>query len=128
MGMIGIDATSPLGPAAPRPGAALVRIWTGLLLPPIGWVADLLGRYFLIRFVNAHDLRWPLFVPTVLGLGLLALGARLCWRARRQPEGASPTDTLPTLAAWGLVMAAFFLLLILAQAYPDFVLTVREIA
>jgi hypothetical protein len=32
-----------------------------------------------------------------------------------------------TLSTWGLAMAAFFLLLILAQAYPSFVLDVQEI-
>jgi hypothetical protein len=109
---------------APRPATALVRVWFGVLLPPASWVADFLTRYLLIRYSNISDRRWPQRVPTVICVALLLLGAALCRRARRD---AAPGSDVATLALWGLGLAAFFLLLLLAQAYPSFVLGVREI-
>jgi hypothetical protein len=109
---------------AMRPDRALVRLWVGVLLPPVGWMADFMSRYFAIRFANLHDQRWPMAVSTAASLLLVLLGAGLCWQARRQ---AKASDTRRTLASWGLGLAAFFLLLILAQAYPALVLRAREI-
>jgi hypothetical protein len=100
----------------------LARAWVGVLLPPISWLADFLVRYTVVRFANIHDLRWPMTVSTIAAIGLLLLGVGLCWRARRQ---APPSAA--TLANWGLGLAAFFLLLILAQAFPTLVLSPREI-
>jgi hypothetical protein len=118
-------ATNPSSSSsAPRPAAALVRVWVGVLLPPASWVADFLTRYLLIRYSNINDRRWPQRVPTVICLALLLLGAALCRRARRD---AAPGSDLATLALWGLMLGAFFFLLLLAQAYPAFVLGVREI-
>jgi hypothetical protein len=123
--------------AAPRPARALVGLWVGVLLPPVSWMADFLGRYLMVRFANHHDLRWPFRVSTGLSLALLLLGMVLCRRALGRARqlmsqgahdpGASP-ESAATLAAWGLAMGAFFLLLILAEAYPTFVLTAHEIA
>jgi hypothetical protein len=110
---------------APRPAAALVRVWVGVLLPAASWVADFLTHYLLIRYSNINDRRWPQRVPTVICLALLLLGVGLCRRARRE---APPGSDVAMLALWGLTLAAFFLLLMLAQAYPSFVLSVREIS
>jgi hypothetical protein len=128
-----MSATEVAGPgSSPRPAVALspdrglIRLWIGVLLPPASWVADLLARYLMIRYANSHDLRWPLHVPTVVCLTLLLVGAWLCWRERRQALSQSQKPRA-TLAAWGLALAAYFLLLILTQAYPAFALSVREI-
>jgi hypothetical protein len=95
----------------------------GVLLPPIGWLSDFMVRYFVIRFANIHDRRWPMGLATAGGLVLLSLGAALCWRAHREATSEEPA----TLARWGLGLAAFFLLLILAQAFPTLQLGPREI-
>lgn len=105
------------------PDRALARVWIGVLLPPIGWASDFLIRYFVIRFANIHDRRWPMALATVAGLALLGAGAALSWRAHREAGREAPA----TLARWGLGLAAFFLLLILAQAFPTLVLGPREI-
>jgi hypothetical protein len=120
---------------APRPSRALVRLWMGVLLPPASWMVDFLFRYMAVRFANIRNLRWPFRVSTAAALMVLLLGATLCARAlrqaRRREDASQPQsvsrDEIATLAAWGLALAAFFLLLILAQAYPTFVLSVREI-
>jgi uncharacterized iron-regulated membrane protein len=91
----------------------------------------------LIRYTNVHDRRWPLHVPTAVCLAVAILGGAICWRARREVQKArgepngdgeeTAREAVGTLALWGLALAAYFLLLILAQAYPAFVLSPREI-
>ena len=128
-------AETPAGPAAAASkfSPELARLWAGVLLPPAGWVLDFLVRYMAIRYANLHDRVWPLYLSTALGLTALAVGVRLCWRARRaaieQPAGGDPDArmTAATLSSWGLALALFFFLLIAAEAYPVLVLTAREI-
>jgi hypothetical protein len=108
------------------PRADLTQVWLAALLPPVAWMVDLLGGYFSIRFVNVHDRRWPLLVWHALALLLVFLGAALCWRAGRRLLGSR--STAAAVAGWGLALAAFFFLLILAQAYPALVLSAREAA
>jgi len=128
------SADTPAGPAAAasRFSPELARLWAGVLLPPAGWVLDLLMRYMLIRYANLHDRVWPLYLSTALGLTALAIGAGLCGRARRRAVERAGGDadarmTAATLSSWGLALALFFFLLIAAQAYPVLVLTAREI-
>jgi hypothetical protein len=111
------------GTEATRPDRALVRVWIGVLLAPISWAADFMTRYLAIRYANIHDRRWPMTVSTVAAVLLLLVGAALCGRERRRAQA----DTMKTLATWGLGLAVFFLLLILAQAFPTLVLRAREI-
>jgi hypothetical protein len=114
--------------AASRDKPALTRLWIGVLLAPASWIADLLVRYLMIRFANTHDRRWLLHVPTIICLSLLLAGGYLCWRERRSAHGGDPSlKARATLAGWGLALAAYFLLLILTQAYPGFALSVQEI-
>jgi hypothetical protein len=105
------------------PDRALARVWIGVLLPPVGWLSDFMIRYFVIRFANIHDRRWPMMLATAAGLLLLFVGAGLCWRAHREAK----REASGTLALWGLALAPFFLLLILAQAFPTLILSPREI-
>lgn len=111
------------GPEATRPEGALARVWIGVLLAPASWAADFMVRYFAIRYANIHDRRWPMAASTIVALLPLIVGAALCWRERRRAKA----DTIETLANWGLALAVFFLLLILAQAFPTLVLRAREI-
>ena len=130
-------AREPDATAAPRPSPSLVRVWAGVLLAPAAWALDFLARTMFGRFASVHDVRWPLRAMTAVSVALLLLGAWLCWRERRRetrdgdgdgPDGeATARKTRAALAAWGLALAAFFLLLVLAQAYPAFVLSAREI-
>jgi hypothetical protein len=110
-------------PRAPRLAPQLRRLWAGILLAPVSWIADFLIRYMAIRFANVHDRRWPMVMSTAGGLVLLLVGAALCWRAWRTRTGEEKT-----LAAWGLGLALFFLILILGQAFPTWVISPREIA
>jgi hypothetical protein len=111
--------------AAPDPSPALlIRTWIGVALPPAGWVSDFLVRYSVMRFVSAHGTRWPLLVCTMAGLLCVGAGAALSLATLRSPA-ASPE--VRTLARWGLALAAFFLLLVAADAFPVLVLAPHEI-
>ena len=101
----------------------LAQSWLGALLAPIGWIADFLVRYMVVRFANIQDRRWPMSLSTAMGTVMVLLGALICWRIRRR---GAPGEAA-TIAGWGLGLAGFFLLLILAQAFPTLLLGPREI-
>ena len=115
------------------------RLWLGVLLPPASWIVELLARYMATRWSHYHAMVWPLRLVTLLCLAALSAGALICWRTLKEARASSgnaagaPPPTAQqrhdraTLAGWGLWLAAFFLLLILAQAYPVFVINVGEI-
>jgi len=109
----------------PRLAPRLVRLWSGVLLAPLSWVADFIIRYAVVRFANAHDHRWPFAVSTAGALAVLAVGVTLCWRTRRGGQAAAEENTL---AAWGLGLALFFFILILCEAFPTLVLSPGELA
>jgi hypothetical protein len=117
------SAHPPADPQAARPSGGLIRVWIGVLLPPAAWAIDFMIRTLSVRFVNVHQRRWPLHASTALALAGIAVGVWLCLQARRERGSSSTTE----LATWGLALAAFFLLLLLAQAFPTFVLAPREI-
>jgi hypothetical protein len=111
-----------------------MRAWLGVLLPPAGWIADFLCSYFVVRFASVHERTWPLWIATAGGVAAVAVGAWLCIQTRLYPataQGAQRDDasarSVRTLAGWGLALAAFFLLLILANAFPLLALGPQEI-
>jgi hypothetical protein len=135
-----------------EPKQTAAETWVGLLLPATSWVAHHLSRYLLVRFTSSHGMRWPLHLSTGTCLAGVALGAWFCarrlWQERARAAATSKEDRFVpdgestegdgdgdtpersrgvTLAGWGLALAAYFFLLILAQAYPVFVLSPQEI-
>ncbi len=118
--------TADRAPPLDRP---MARLWLAVLASPLAWMLDLLLRYGLIRTANRFDVVWPLFAVTLLSLSVATAGGLYCWK--RRPRGRRPPpseDSSGTLALWGLGLYAFFLLLILGQAYPALRLRPREIA
>lgn len=117
----GTGRAAPIGAHATH---ALARAWLGLVLPPLGWVADFLGRYALARYVSVHGTRWPLVISTAIGLLGVAGGAALCVMTLRAREAVGSARVL---ARWGLWLAGFFLLLLGAESYPVSILSPNEI-
>lgn len=117
-------------PAAPQPPPpAVTRVWLAVLGPPAAWVFDLLLRYFLVRHANASESVGLLHAVTALSLVIIgaavALGARERARLRSMPGADDESRLLAALrrmVLWSYALAAFFALLVLAQAFPSLVL------
>jgi hypothetical protein len=77
-----------------------------------------------MRYASAHGVRWPLILSSTGGVALIAAGAGLCLTTLRRAGAEAQVDTL---ARWGLLLAAFFFLLVMAEAYPVLVLGPNEI-
>jgi hypothetical protein len=120
---------------APPRDPGRTRLLVGLLAPPLAWIIDLGALIMLTRTNSARQITWPVYLVTAAALALTALGGLVCWRAcqitdagRRRPRSAALSqEATITLASWGLALAVFFALLIVAQAYPSLVLTPTEI-
>jgi hypothetical protein len=114
----------------PSSASSAPGLWLSVMASPVAWVADLGGRYFLIRTANQRNDVHLLHVVSVITLAVVALAALGCavhWRRAGRSLTVGENATARTLAIWGLGFAAFFGLLILANAFPAFVLTPRDL-
>jgi hypothetical protein len=114
----------------------LARVWTGTLLAPLAWAADLAGKLFLERTVNATQRKLPLHLLTVVALALVATAFWLAhrqWRETNELLSSSPDGDRGTAAAtrsvarWGMALALFFALLVAAMDIPTFVFAPRDL-
>jgi len=105
-----------------------VRLWLGVLLPPIGWIIDLLGQYALTRWAYLHARVWPLWVAGAVGLSACGWGAVFAWGARKRQTGSGDDRANHrAMAGWGMALAVYFFALILAPSVPLLVLDIREL-
>jgi hypothetical protein len=123
-------APTPARAELPRPA----RLWLAVLGSPIAWATDLTLRYGLIRTVSATSRTYLLVVVSAVTLAAVITCAVICHgeRRRARADGGDGDDGEParsrrTLATWGLALAAFSGLLILAQAFPDLMLGPRDL-
>ena len=95
-------------------------LWLGAALPPFAW-----GASQLVSYVMATTRCDPAQVDLIRianGVALLAaaLGFALCWRGWRTAPGGSTVEAARAersfIAALGMLLAALFALVILAQA------------
>jgi hypothetical protein len=124
-----IEETESARLAAPARHDALA-LW-GFLAGPVAWAFDLTASYGLEPRVHATGSKLSIHVVTLLALALLLSGAWAALRILRRPSGgpAAPRATLERtrfLALGGLAGAAFFLVVILAEAVPKLLLGARQ--
>jgi hypothetical protein len=111
------------------PDARQIRaLWVGLLLAPIAFLINLEVAYALVPTACASHHELPVhlvhlacFLLTLYGL----LTARRCWKdtgATWPGEGGDPLARSRFLAGIGLLVSAMFVLVIVAQWIPSFVL------
>jgi hypothetical protein len=112
------------------------RVWAATLLSPVAWIADLGGKLFLSRTVNATGRKLPLHLLTLVALALTLAALWLSRQYVRQGTAllvATPEPDRGTVAAtrslakWGVGLALFFSLLVAAMGLPTFVFDPRAV-
>jgi hypothetical protein len=103
-------------------------LWTGILAGPIAWALNLVASYALVKWTCNHGQAAMLNVITLAALVLVSSGAMVSWVALHRTESDTPTDGgLPRqrarfMAVLGLSSSAFFFLVIVAGAVPQWML------
>jgi len=124
---------------SPQPSALppeRARLRAAALASPLAWAADLAINYGFVRRMSLHGTKLPVLITTAVCLATICAAALVCGRALRRRSAQAPSagsaalaqDTDRTLALWGLVLAVYFALLVLGQAYPALVLRAEELA
>jgi len=112
--------------AKPNPidiGAAL-RLWTGMLLPPIAWSVQLQSVYLASEFgCSTSDFTWN-HVLSGLTLVIAMLAGAVAWRewiaagATMAEDGGDQMSRRRFMALLGILISALFSVTIFAQWLP----------
>jgi len=108
--------------------AGLLALWVGVLGPPLAYLCNHLFTYMMVSWSCATQTRWTLHLVPLLTLIIALAAGALAWRnwkraGREWPgSGAGVIPRSRFLAMLGMMLSAFFALLILAQWVPIFIL------
>jgi hypothetical protein len=109
----------------------LAAQWIGLFAGPLAWAALLETNYVLSYVACEHRQTWMLDLSACVALALVAAGAVSSWRAAPPSRSDDTTSSHPVetaevrarfMATGGLVLSAWFALVILATEIPALVL------
>jgi uncharacterized membrane protein len=110
-----------------HPERSLALLCAGVLAAPLAWAFDFMSRYLLIRTASRRDSVTLMHGATLLSLLVVGAGVFICLRYRRKDDSPQAA-THRRVALWGLALAAYFALAIIAQAYPTLVLGPRDLS
>jgi hypothetical protein len=102
-------------------GPRLAALWFGLGAGPLAWAALLEINYVLSYVACEQRQTWMLHLATACALLTVGLGALAAWSAAPPLRGRTSSTTEARarfMALGGLVMCAWFALVILATAIP----------
>ena len=105
-----------------------LSLWTGILTGPSVWAVDLMACYALVKWACLHHREDVIQLILFGSLAIVAAAAAVSWLALRhtasdQPtDGGDPRERARFMAVLGLASSAFFALMILTLAIPDWVL------
>jgi hypothetical protein len=124
-----METEAPLHP--PRP-PRLARVWAGALLPALAWFADLELSLALTRTAAATTRKGFLHAISALCLVVALGGLALSWHewrvhTRLVADGHTELAASRSVTRWGIALGAFFVLLILGTAVPNFVFHPRDL-
>jgi hypothetical protein len=112
-------------------GTRLAALWFGLLAGPLAWAALLQTNYVLSYVACEQRHTWMLHLSAAVALALTAAGALSSWRAApakaaEDSPSRDPADAAVLrarfMATAGLVLCAWFALVILATEIPALLL------
>jgi hypothetical protein len=106
-----------------------ILLWTTILVPPIVWFTNLLVNFAVAPLAcngpGMSALHTASFLSLLIGAASTLLAVSL-WRklgTEATPATGAPASRVRAMAAAGVVMGAGFVLAIIAQAVPQFILT-----
>jgi hypothetical protein len=105
-----------------------LALWTGVLAGPVVWAISFVVRVFIGGWVCVYPWKAALFAITLLALLLSAGGGLLAWSQWRQVGREYPGEEggaiarARTMALAGVALNAGFLIVVIAQSLPDFML------
>ena len=112
-----------------RSAEGTISLWAGVLGSPIAWAIQFELTYMLVPWVCTHHNRWLLPLLHIAFLALSVLGGVVSWRdwqrvGQTMPHSQDEETVGRTrfLAALGVMSAALFSLLIVAQLAASFFL------
>jgi hypothetical protein len=103
-------------------------LWTGILAGPFAFAINLTATYALVKWTCNSEQESVLHLVSLGALLMVVAGAWLSWLALRHSAAATETDQgtpearARFMALLGLSSSAFFLLAIIANAYPQWVI------
>ena len=105
-------------------------LWAGALAGPAAFFLHLELDYVFVPWTCEHGNRWLLHLVALLAIAVTAAGAALSWRnldraGRDWPENADEGGSIARarfVAGLGVAMGALFLLVMLAQWIPIWIL------
>jgi hypothetical protein len=106
----------------------LLALWTGLLLPPFAWFLHQQLSYMLVLWACASGRQFVLHLVTVAMLLLAGAGGFIAWRNWQRTgrgwsdEAGGMRPRSRFMAVAGLLSSGMFVLVILAQEIPSFLL------
>jgi hypothetical protein len=113
------------------PGRTSLDVFAVLsfLAGPLAWVVDLAGSYFLVPRAHATGSKLGMHLATVVAVGVIAAGVAAALRVLRAPSAGAKrlevrvAERARFLALGGLVLCAFFLGVVVANAVPKLLLS-----
>ncbi|MDQ6679315.1 MAG: hypothetical protein M3Z09_18690 [Acidobacteriota bacterium] len=93
-------------------------LWTGLLAGPVVWLLSLEANFALAPWVCAFHWKAAAYVVSLAAFAITAAAGLIAWRQWRQVEGQRPR----AMALGGVMLSAGFLVALLAQSIPQFMM------
>jgi hypothetical protein len=103
-------------------------LWAGFYAGPVAWLLHLTLSFMLVPTARWIDSKALLHAISALTLLITAAGAVLCWRRSRVDSAAASdsTRTNVVIARAGVLIDAFFFVVIIAEDLPNWILRLGD--
>jgi hypothetical protein len=97
-----------------------MRLWPGLIIPPLAFLTLLNVNYAIEPWACEHQVRWPLHLASAVTFALVLGVAALAWRDFNRARVAGPDDRrgdaprVRFLSAMGVMLSGLIALAVIA--------------